>query len=159
VTVGDLLGEPSVLEWTAPVQGPTLNILRDSLMDYPSLTGTLSDARPLAPEILDQAVHDVWSAYQDSRFGYVATRLPALLAGARVAVAEATTSATRLHMLRVLAFSYHAAAATMTKVGEADLSWIASDRGLSAAEGTEDITGHRGASEISRPLDDGQRPL
>jgi hypothetical protein len=40
----------------------------------------------------------------------------------------------RRHAQRMLALAYHAASATLTKVGETDLAWIASDRGLAAAE-------------------------
>ena len=47
VTVGDLLGEPGVVEWSPVSQGLTLGLLREALMDYPALTGTLSDAPSL----------------------------------------------------------------------------------------------------------------
>ena len=39
----------------------------------------------------------------------------------------------------MLALAYHAAAATLGKVGEPDLAWIASDRGLVASEDSGDI--------------------
>jgi len=139
VTVGDLLGEPAVLEWAPTAPGRTLGLLRDALMDYPTLTGTLSNARAVPRDELRRAVEDVWSGYQASRFGYVATRLPSVLAGARNAVADATSADASADSQRILALSYHAAAATLTKVGEADLSWIASDRGLMAAEQSEDF--------------------
>ena len=109
-------------------------------MDYSTLTGALFDATPMQPNQLRSGVEDVWSAYQASRFGYVTTRLPSLLAGARVALHEAAAENDRREARRVLALAYHAAAATLTKVGEADLSWIASDRGLAAAEQAEDST-------------------
>src|ERR671932_2923214 len=34
VTVGDLLGEPSVVEWTAESGSRTVTLLREALMDY-----------------------------------------------------------------------------------------------------------------------------
>jgi transcriptional regulator with XRE-family HTH domain len=136
VAVGDLLGEPALMEWVAGAETRTVSLLRETLMDYPALTGAISDAAPLAD--VRGAVEDVWDAYQASRFGYTTSRLPRVVAGARRAVEAAAGDDESREAQRMLALAYHAAAATLTKVGEADLAWIASDRGLNAAETSQD---------------------
>ncbi|MGL5864318.1 MAG: helix-turn-helix domain-containing protein, partial [Dermatophilaceae bacterium] len=139
VTVGDLLGEPAIVDWTADSGARTVSLLREALMDYPSLTGTLGAATADHNLNLHAEIADVWGAYQASRFGYTTTRLPKVIATARRAVDTADGDVERQQAFRMLALAYHAAAATLTKVGEADLSWIASDRGLNAAEMSQDL--------------------
>jgi hypothetical protein len=107
-------------------------------MDYPALTLAISDAEPAPIAELGPGVESAWSAYQASRFGYVTTVLPRLLTGARAAAQHATSEEDRAEANRLLALSYHAAAATLGKVGEGSLAWIASDRGLAAAEASGD---------------------
>jgi transcriptional regulator with XRE-family HTH domain len=138
VTVGDVLGEPTISHWEPGATGRTVTLLREALMNYSALVPALSGTSPAPLPELRDGVGAVWDAYQASRFGYVTARLPRLIAGARLATKEATTDAERRAALRILALSYHAAAATLSKVGEADLAWIASDRGLSAAEECEE---------------------
>jgi len=138
VTVGDLLGEPSIVSWPESAPQRTVGLLRETLMDYPSLTQALSDAEPIPTNELRAGVENAWSAYQASRFGYTTTILPRLLTGARTAALNATSDEERVEANRLLALSYHAAAATLGKVGEGSLAWIASDRGLVAAEASGD---------------------
>src|SRR6266568_2957163 len=66
VSLGDLLAEPSLADWT-PFGGHA------SPTDAPSLAA------------LGQWVSDLWDAYQASRFGYVTARLPGLLQRAQAA--------------------------------------------------------------------------
>jgi hypothetical protein len=138
VTVGDLLGEPSVMRWTGGVAERPVGQLRDALMDYPALTSALSDvSEPVDATELRGQVEGAWSAYQASKFGMATTLLPHLLRDARAATV-AGNAAARREAQRMLALGYHAAAATLGKVGESELAWIASDRGLAAAEASED---------------------
>lgn len=139
VALGDLLAEPSLMEWTADSGRSTVPALRSVLMDYRQVT-ELAQHRPLGePEPLDNLkrdVEDVWAAYQDSRFGYVTHRLVNRLPVFKLAVhsydgAEQRTASGRLALL------YHVAASTLTKLGEADLAWTASDRGIEAAQRSE----------------------
>src|SRR3954468_7610863 len=44
VTVGDLLGEPSIVDWTPEASMRTVTLLREALMSYPALAMTVSDA-------------------------------------------------------------------------------------------------------------------
>jgi transcriptional regulator with XRE-family HTH domain len=140
VSVGDLLGERSLMEWPGAAPQRTVTQLRETLMDYASLTLALSDAGPMPLPQLRSGVDGVWSAYQASRFGYVTAVLPRLLTGAHAAVREAADDEGRREADRMLALAYHAAAATLGKVGEGELAWIASDRGLAAAEASGDQT-------------------
>ncbi len=79
----------------------------------------------------------MWDAYQSSRYGYVTRRLPPLIAEAQTAARTYDgDDGARAHGL--LALSQQAAAMTLTKLGEADLAWVASDRGLAAAQRSGD---------------------
>jgi transcriptional regulator with XRE-family HTH domain len=134
VTVGDLIAEPSLLDWTAESGRTTVPNLRAALMDYRQLTPALAGAVVAPPPLasLRTEVAAVWDAYQQSRYGFVVSRLPALLEGARGASRayggdDAGTAAS------LLAMTYQAAAMILTKLGETDLAWMAADRGLSIA--------------------------
>jgi hypothetical protein len=127
-----------LVDWTPDGDTRTVSLLRETLLDYPALTGAISDAEPEQLADVRAAIQDVWDAYQASRFGYTTTRLPRVIAGARRLIVTAGDDEQRRDGQRMLALAYHAAAATLTKVGEADLAWIASDRGLNAAEAGQD---------------------
>lgn len=136
VSMGDLLNEPSLVEWTTDSGSSTVPAIRAALMDYrqlvPMPTFSTAEAPPTISE-LDRRLDDLWLAYQASRFGYVTSRVPQLIADSQVAAATYDgDEAGRAH--DILALTYHATASTLTKVGEADLAWIAADRGLVAAQ-------------------------
>lgn len=83
VTVGNLIGEPLLLDWSADSGRSTVPALRDALMNYRQITPLLGHAPTGPPPALDTLARDigqVWDAYQDSRYGYVTSRLPSLLA-------------------------------------------------------------------------------
>jgi len=136
VSIGDLIGEPVLLDWTADSRTQTVPALRAALMDYSQLSPLLAGDDADDPVPLDQLalrVRDVFDGYQQSRFGYVTAQAPGLLQSAVLAARTADGDATgRAHEL--LALSYQAAASVLTKLGEADLAWIAADRGLAAAQ-------------------------
>jgi transcriptional regulator with XRE-family HTH domain len=139
VTLGDLLAEPSLMAWTEDSGRQTVPALRHVLMDYRQITQfaaheSLGDPPPL-PQ-LERDVAAVWNAYQDSRFGYVTNRLVPLIPQARLA-AYAHEGDNRARALGFLALTYQVAASTLTKLGEADLAWNASDRGIHAAQQSE----------------------
>jgi transcriptional regulator with XRE-family HTH domain len=140
VSIGDLLNEPSLVEWTADSGSRTVPAVRAALMDYRQLVpaGTGSGGQePLPLAQLERSLDEVWLAYQDSRFGYVTRQVPQLIADTQLAASTyAGDQASRAHDL--LALTYHATASTLTKVGEADLAWIAADRGLVAAQRNAD---------------------
>jgi transcriptional regulator with XRE-family HTH domain len=141
VSLGDLLAEPSLVDWTPPDAGPrTVPALRDALMDYRQITRLLGGHEPGPPpplDLLSRQVADVWTSYQEARFSRVTRDLPAVLSAAQLATREYHgDNQARAHGL--LALTYQAAAMTLTKVGETDLAWTASDRGLAAAERSGD---------------------
>jgi tetratricopeptide (TPR) repeat protein/DNA-binding XRE family transcriptional regulator len=139
VSIGDLIGEPMLLDWTADSRSRTVPALRAALMDYSQLSPLLAvgdnDGEPPTLDHLAQRLDAVFDAYQQSRFGYVTAQASGLLqdtaAAARVTDGRAAEQAHEL-----LAFSYQAAASVLTKLGEADLAWIAAERGLAAAQAT-----------------------
>ena len=88
VTVGDLVGEPLLLGWTTDSDHSTVPALRNALMDYRQITPLSGHTLTISPPELDGLARDIgqiWDAYQDSRYGYVTSRLPSLLAQAQFA--------------------------------------------------------------------------
>ena len=142
VSIGDLIGEPILLDWTADSRTQTVPALRAALMDYSQLSPLLADSSTRAePPTLDQLskqVGAIFEAYQQSRFGFVTTQAPQLLRDA-VAVTRTAESHETASAHEFLAFSYQAAASVLTKLGEADLAWIAAERGLAAAQNTGNL--------------------
>lgn len=131
VTVGDLLAEPTLLDWTPDSGTRTMPALRAALMDYrqvtPFLAGqTNGNGEPPTLDTLRRNVGDVFDAYQASRYGYITGRVPLVLSDALHA-AHAATSADAAPAQGTVALAYQAAASVLTKVGEADLAWIASE--------------------------------
>jgi transcriptional regulator with XRE-family HTH domain len=137
VTIGDLLAEPSLMDWTRDSGSHTIPALRNALLDYRQITPLFGGAGAEPPSLaeLRHQLSEVMDAYQASRYGAMTRRLPVLLAHAHAA-AEANDDARGEHA--VLALSYQAAAAVLTKLGEGDLAWIAADRGLVAARRSGD---------------------
>lgn len=139
VSLGDLVGEPTLLYWAADSATRTVPGLRAVLMDYSQLAPLLADEHaaeePVALQQLAGRVGDIFDAYQASRFGYVTASTASLLRAAVTAV-RASDGDTQVRANELMALSYHAAAAVLTKLGEADLAWIAAERGLTAAQRT-----------------------
>ncbi|MFC8220726.1 helix-turn-helix domain-containing protein [Streptomyces sp. NPDC057362] len=145
VTLGDLLAEPTLLEWTAGSGTRTVPALRTALMNYRQLTpllGVTTEGEPTSLDELRSSVVEVWDAYQDSRYGFATRRLPLLLADALIA-AQAYQGRERERAYELMAMTYQGAAMVLTKLGETDLAWIAADRGLAAAQqsGNAVVTG------------------
>ncbi|GHJ10593.1 transcriptional regulator [Micromonospora humidisoli] len=144
VPLGDLLGEPALLDWTSDSGTATVPALRAALMNYRALGPFPNgpDQEPPSVAALKKDVGALWDAYQDSRFGYVTSRLPDLLHRARAA-ADHHHGDDQDHARRLLGLTYQLAATQLTKLGESDLDWIAADRGLAAVRPTGDplITG------------------
>lgn len=145
VSLGDLLAEPTLLDWSNESGRRTVPALREALMDYKQLTpllGSPSDDEPPALEDLRVNVKEVLDAYQSSRYGFATRRLPLVLADA-LAASRAYSGHEREEAHALLALAYHGAAMVLGKVGESELAWIAADRGLAAAQhsGQHTVTG------------------
>lgn len=143
VSLGDLLGEPGLLDWNGDSGTTTVPALRAALMDYRAFgpLGSGTDAEPTSIAVLRNEVGALWDAYQDSRFGYVIGRLPELLRRAQTAADH--HGGDQEQARRLLGLVYQLAATQLTKLGESDLAWIAADRGLAAVRPTGDpvVTG------------------
>jgi hypothetical protein len=141
VAVGDLLAEPSLMEWTVDSGMRTMPAVRAALMDYRLITpfnGTRATA-PVPVAQLEREVAQLWDAFQASRFGYVTSRLPVVLDQAHSAV-SAFDGDDQAASRRLLGLSYQLAAVQLTKLGEVELAWIAADRGLSIVRDLGDAT-------------------
>ena len=138
VTLADLIAEPSLLEWTEDSGQHTVPALRSVLMDYRLGTGFLSGpaTEPVTLDELVTRLDDAWTAYQAARFGYAIVQLAALIPDAKNAVAAYEGDDSRVASGR-LALAYHLAATVLTKLGETDLAWTASIRGMEAARLSE----------------------
>jgi transcriptional regulator with XRE-family HTH domain len=139
VTLGDLLGEPTLLEWSQESGTRTVAAVREALLNYRQLSPfTPAPApEPLDVGALEAQVNAVWNAYQESRYGYVTARIPDLIASANTA-SQALTDHLQERAFALLGLSYQATAVLLTKLGEADLAWIAAERGLTAAQRSGD---------------------
>ncbi|WP_327688788.1 helix-turn-helix domain-containing protein [Streptomyces tubercidicus] len=136
VSIGDLIGEPTLLEWSKDSGRRTLPALREALMDYRQLApliGTPDAGEPPTLAALRSDVGEVWDAYQDSRYGFAARQLPSLLSDALLA-ARSCSGDEREEANGLLAMAYQGAALVLGKLGENELAWIAADRGLAAAQ-------------------------
>jgi transcriptional regulator with XRE-family HTH domain len=138
VTIGDLVGEPTLLEWTTDSGNRTVTALRSVLMDYRQLNPLLAapaatKREPPDLDVLQRDISEVFDAYQASRYGYVTRRIPLVLSDA-IHAAHAAEPAQQGRAQGLLALSYQSATAVLTKLGEVDLAWIASERGLAAAQ-------------------------
>lgn len=139
VALADLVGEPTLLDWTTDSGVRTVPALRAVLIDYGQVTPVLTDsADAAAPDLdtLQRAVGEVFDAYQASRYAYVAGRAPLVLADA-LRASRTAAAGDRSRANALLALTYQAAASILTKLGETDLAWIAAERGLNAAQQTD----------------------
>ncbi|GAA2969421.1 MULTISPECIES: helix-turn-helix domain-containing protein [Streptomyces] len=142
VTGGDLLGDPTLVDWSADTGPRALPALRAALMDYRMLTPLFALGHPEGEPIgligLSQAITAAMNDYQSARYARVVDRLPELLSNA-LAATRSYQGAEGDEAQRLLALAYQATAQVMGKVGEAELAWIAADRGLAAAQHSGDL--------------------
>lgn len=112
--------------------------LRDLALSYRAINPrfALLDSDLAAPSDgeLRAMVDDVWTSYQDARFGYAVTRLNHALPLAYLASRQGNVDAHRS-----LAYLYHVAASILVKLGYLDLARVCADRGDIAAQATEDL--------------------
>jgi len=133
VSVGDLLGQPVLVEDTHPREDD-IPAIRDALMSHRRLSRTLfgkkaGDAVAVEP-VVNYCDH-AWTDYQRGQLGRVIAALPSLIKS--VQVLEEHAGKDQRSWL-VSARVHHLAASTLAKIGEADLAWISAERAMSAAE-------------------------
>jgi hypothetical protein len=102
------------------------------------------DRRPDGPvdvHRVGRLVEFGWSDYQRGRLGQVIAQLPSLIRDAQRVEDSAAQSdgEQRREAWTVSARAHHLAATSLSKVGEADLSWIAAERAMRAADQSDDV--------------------
>ncbi len=120
---------------------PEVVVVRDALMRYPSVSATADPAAESVAAVdiptLERQVRRVWRARQASQYRRLCLSLPGVLGNAQVA-ARWSSGDDRRRGNALLAESYQCVTGAMAKIGQTDLAWIAADRGIAAAERSED---------------------
>lgn len=143
VTLADLLGQPMLFEEDDDLDD--VPAVRDALMAPGRLSNVIgSDRRVDGPVDVDRAgrlTEFGWTDYQRGRLGQVIAQLPSLIRDAQRSedAAPSLGSDQRRTAWTVSARTHHLAATTLSKVGEADLSWIAAERAMRAADQSDDV--------------------
>ncbi|GAA0609911.1 helix-turn-helix transcriptional regulator [Kribbella sandramycini] len=135
ITLGDLVGQPVLLE--DEHQQDDVPAVRDALMAPQRLsrrlfTGAGADWHPDRAQIASRT-EGAWDQYQQGRIGPAITKLPDLIRAAQALEANDARAGAA-----VSARVHHLAATTLTKIGEADLAWIAAERAMNAADSSDD---------------------
>jgi hypothetical protein len=141
VTLGDLLGEPVLAE--DDEEDDDVPAVRDVLMAPRRLSRILYRAdrsENAAPPVAwaQRYVEAVWRDYQAGRVGRVIGALPELITMAQHLEDLPGEGEQRRQSWAVSARTHHLAATTLSKVGEADLGWIAAERAMRAADQSDD---------------------
>jgi transcriptional regulator with XRE-family HTH domain len=141
VTLGDLLGEPVLLEHEE--EHDDVPAIRDALMAPRRLSRTLfSSSMPLEyinPGPVARLAEGAWSSYQRGDLSHVVEALPGLIKTIQQMEAASTDNAAyRRSCAVVSARVHHLAATTLSKIGEVDLAWIAAERAMQAADDADD---------------------
>ncbi len=142
VTLADLVGQPVLLE--DDDQLDDVPAVRDALMAPRRLSRVIYGLDRDAAVDLDRAsklVEFGWTDYKRGRLGALITRLPGLIREAQRAEDSASglEASERRRAWTISARTHHLAATALSKIGEADLSWIAAERAMSAADRSDDV--------------------
>lgn len=143
VTLGDLLGQPVLMEDDGQLDD--VPAVRDALMAPRRLSrviyGRRRDNAGADLTRVARLVEFAWTDYQRGRLSTAIAQLPLLVREAQRLEDSAPDlpHAERRHAWAVSARTHHLAATTLSKVGEADLSWIAAERAMSAADQSDDV--------------------
>lgn len=137
VTVGELVGELQMPYRCTSTRSQPIPLVREALLDYHqlSLTSDAASEMPPGQDGVRRSLSQAWDAYQASRYEIVIGALPALIRNAH-SLARAETAENRAKAHDYLALTYQLTAVLLTKLGEADLAWIAAERGFNAAHHT-----------------------
>ncbi|MBO0607792.1 hypothetical protein [Myceligenerans salitolerans] len=110
------------------IPATAIDLLCRAVLSYPPAEGGLDRLERARP-----AVAGAFASYQAGSFEAAALRASKALAALRSAEhGRATTDA------RVRALAYQVAAIVLSKAGRTDIAWIAADRGVAAAEASND---------------------
>lgn len=141
VTVGDLLGQPVLMEDGQDPDGDDIPAVRDALMT-PRRLSRLLYGQPTRIEVNPDTVallaESVWANFQDGLLGRVVKRLPGLIESAQHLEESDLPPGAQRRAWAAAARVHHLAASTLSKVGEADLAWLAAERAMFAADQSDD---------------------
>jgi len=141
VPFGDIVGQPVLME--DDKQQDDIPAVRDALMTprrlAPRLFGPEADAQLPTPAPVAIRVERAWGDYQGGRLGSVVAALPGLLQTAQELEDRAgRRGEDRRDCWAVSARTHHLAATTLAKIGESDISWLAAERAMGAADQADD---------------------
>ena len=135
VGLPDLLGQPVLLEDDGARDD--VPAIRDALMAPARLSRSLYPPGATASVDVERAARltrFLWDDHQGGRVGAVVAALPGAIRTAQRVEDDGTPSG-----WAVSARIHHLAATTLARLGEADLSWIAAERAVRAAEEADDV--------------------
>ncbi|MFJ9410819.1 helix-turn-helix domain-containing protein [Streptomyces sp. NPDC101393] len=141
VPLGDLIGQSALME--DEKQQDDVPAVRDALMSPRRLSrllfGPEADVQLPTPAPTAVRVEKAWGDYQAGRLGSVIAALPTLLQCAQqLEDRAARREADRHDCWAVSARTHHLAATTLAKIGESDISWLAAERAMQAADASDD---------------------
>ncbi|MFF4228986.1 helix-turn-helix domain-containing protein [Streptomyces sp. NPDC001820] len=141
VPLADLVGQTMLVE--DEKQQDDVPAVRDALMSPRRLSrllfGLEAEAQLPTPAPIAVRVEKAWNDYQGGRLGSVIAALPGLLQTAQELEDRAARRGEDRHdCWAVSARTHHLAATTLAKVGESDLSWLAAERAMQAADSSDD---------------------
>jgi len=110
--------------------------IRDALMNYDGI-GADEGATAVDLSALGRQVQQAWRARQASAYRQLGVLLPRVLTTAQLA-ARQLGSDQRRTANGLLAETYQCVTGAMANTGQNDLAWVAADRGILAAEQSED---------------------
>ncbi len=127
---------------TCPDTGE-IDAIRNALRRYDAITNVFRANGDVLPEPdlpkLERAVRFGWMAFQASNYQVIGQLLADLIHDAQVAVWQLDGDERRQAQIW-LDWTYQLTAATAFKLGDAQLGWVAADRGIQIAEQTGDVT-------------------
>jgi len=109
--------------------------IREALMSHDVFA---SDSSGRAPDLgmLHRRVNSGWCAFQSSHYSLLAAKLPAILRDAQLA-ARRHDGRDCLAAAGLLSMLYQLATVALLKLGDVEAAWLAADRGVAAAERSE----------------------
>jgi transcriptional regulator with XRE-family HTH domain len=120
-----------------------IDAIRYALRRYDAITNVFRPNGDVLPEPdlakLERSVRFGWMAFQASNYQVIGQLLADLIHDAQAAVWQLEND-DRRQAQTWLAWTYQLTAATAFKLGDAQLGWVAADRGIQVAEQTGDLT-------------------
>jgi transcriptional regulator with XRE-family HTH domain len=120
-----------------------IDAIRHALRRYDAITNVFRPNGDVLPEPdlakLERSVRFGWMAFQASNYQVIGQLLADLIHDAQAAVWQLEND-DRRQAQTWLAWTYQLTAATAFKLGDAQLGWVAADRGIQVAEQTGDLT-------------------